>query len=180
MNWRTILMLILLAALVAGAWWLNGFMENQGWVVVENQKWVIAGTGWETLKYAWPVAVIGVLIGGGILYVILGYLYLTATEADHENEIARIKAQKALSDDKAEKAQIRADNSIKSDREALRAQERQLMEREERFKRLEAEAVNRVQVAEERVKEAEKTAAKANTKKQRAEGAMARLRSKPR
>jgi len=112
--------------------------------------------------------------------VILGYLYLTATEADHENEIARINAQKALSDDKAEKAQIRADNSIKSDREALRAQERQLMEREERFKRLEAEAVNRVQVAEERVKEAEKTAAKANTKKQRAEGAMARLRSKPR
>ena len=108
MNWRTILMLILLATLGAGAWWLNGFMENQGWVVVENQKWVIAGTGWETLKYAWPVAVIGVLIGGGILYVILGYLYLTATEADHENEIARIKAQKALSDDKAEKARARS------------------------------------------------------------------------
>ncbi len=54
------------------------------------------------------------------------------------------------------------------------------MEREERSKRCEAEAVKRVQVAEERVKEAEKTEAKANTKKQRAEGAMARLRSKPR
>ena len=180
MNWRTILMLTLLAAFVAGAWWLNGFMENQGWVVVENQKWVIAGTGWETLKYAWPVAVIGVLIGGGILYVILGYLYLTTIEADHENEIARINAQKSLSDDKAEKAKIHADKSIKSDREALRAKERQLMEREERFSRLEVEAVKRVQVAEERVKEAEKTAAKANTKKQRAEGAMTRLRSKPR
>ena len=178
MNWRTILMLALLVALGAAAWWLNGFMETQGWVVVENQKWVIAGTGWKTLKHAWPIAIVGMLIGGGILYAILGYLYLTATDADHENEIARISAQKALSDENAAQAQIRADKSIKTDREALRAQERQLQEREERLKRLEAEAVKRVQAAEERAIEAKKAAAKANTKKQRAEGAMARLRSK--
>ena len=178
MNWRTILMLALLAALGAGAWWLNGFMETQGWVVVENQKWVIAGTGWETLKHAWPIAIIGVLIGGGMLYALLGYLYLTATEADHENEIARINAQKALSDEKAKKAQISADESIKADREDLRAQERRLQEREERLKQLEAEAVKRIQAAEDRAVEAEKSAAKAITKKQRAEGAMARVRSK--
>lgn len=178
MNWRTILMLSLLAALGSGAWWLNGFMETQGWVVVENQKWVIAGTGWETLKHAWPIAVFGMLIGGGVLYALLGYLYLTATEADHKNEIASISAQKALSDENAAQAQIRADKSIKTDREALRAQERQLQEKEERLKRLEAEAIKRVQAAEERTIEAEKAAAKANTKKKRAEGAMARARSK--
>jgi len=58
------------------------------------------------LKYAWSVAVIGALIGGGIFHVILGYLYLTEIKADHENEMAHINAQKALSEDKREKAQL--------------------------------------------------------------------------
>lgn len=178
MNWRTILMLALLVALGAGAWWLNGFMETQGWVVVENQKWVIAGTGWETLQHAWPIAIIGMLIGGGVLYALLGYLYLTATEADHENEIARINAQKALSDEKAKKAQIRADESIKADREALRAQKRKLQEQEDRLKRLEAEAVKRVQAAEDRATEAEKAAHKAKTKQERATFTLRKLKAK--
>jgi hypothetical protein len=162
MNWRISLFLLLLAALGTGYWWLDGVMATQAWAVATDEKWRIAGTGWETLKHAWPVAVAGTLIGGGIVFVFMGYLYMTATDADHENEIARINTHKALSDENAAQAQIRADKSIKADREALRAQERQLEEREERLKRLETEAVKRVQLAEERANEAQKQVEQAN------------------
>ena len=180
MNWRISLFLLILAALGLGYWWLDGFMTTQAWAVVIDGQWRIAGTGWATLKHAWPVAVAGLLIGGGIIFLFLFYLYMTAIDADHKNEIANINAQKALSDDKAENAQIEANKLIKLDREALRAKERQLIEREVRLNSLEAESIKRVQAAEERARKAEKNEAKANTKKKRAEGAMVRLRSKHR
>ena len=103
---------------------------------------------------------------------------MIVTDADQENEIARINAQKALSDENAAQAKIRANKSIKAHRKELRAQERQLEEREERLKRLETEAVKRVQLAEERANEAEKQVASANAKKERATYALRKYKSK--
>ena len=178
MNWRTILMLALLAALGIGSWWLNGLMETQGWVVFKNQKWVIAGTGWETLKHAWPIAIAGMLIGGGILYALLGYLYLNATDADHKNEIDRITAQKALSDEKAKNAMNQANESLKADREALRSYERQLIDKERRLDQLQEEATERVATAESRANDAIQAANDAEKRRQNAAGAAERRRRK--
>lgn len=108
MNWRISLFLLLLAAVGAGYLWLDGVMATQAWAVATDEKWRIAGTGWETLKHAWPVAVAGLLFGGVLVLFTFGYLYLSATDADHENELNRMKAKLEREQKRASSAESRA------------------------------------------------------------------------
>lgn len=178
MKWRVSLLLVVFAGLGAGYWWINGVMATQGWAEIIDGKWRINASGWETLKYAWPVTIVGLLIGGAIAFLFIIYCLAEATDADHQDEIDIIKAHKAASDEDAAQAQNRADRFIKSEQEKLRIYEKKLKEKEERLKSHEAEVVRRIQSAEKRANDAEKKMAFANTKKERATYALSKYKRK--
>lgn len=178
MNWRNTLTFTLFFILIFGAWWLDSVMENQAWATFQNGKWVLSGTGWETLKFAWPVVVAGLLIGSVITFFFTSYLYQIAKDLDHQSEIARISALKALSDEKAETATSKANDLLKVDRDALESYKEELINKERKLNQLQDEAVKRIKSAERCANEAIQIAEDAERRRKNAVGAAERRRRK--
>jgi len=174
MNWRISLFLLLLAALGAGYWWLDGVMATQAWAVATDEKWRIAGTGWETLKHAWPVAVAGLLIGGVLVLFTFGYLYFSATEADHENELNRMKAELEREQKRVSSAESRAKALYQEKMSAAEQIKSSALKTQADAEELKAKAIEAVKQAQKQVEQANLTANDAEKRRQNATAAAAR------
>lgn len=178
MSWRLIFILGLLAALVTGAWWLDGYMETQAWAIAENGQWKLAGTGWETLKHGWPLAVFGCIFGGGIVLLMTVYSYALVESEDHQNEINRLSTQVGEAKQHAAEAEQRAKLSVKKDREALAEREKQLQAHQVQIETALKNAAARVSEAEEKAHQAETLGMGADEKRKRAFNTVERMKRK--
>ncbi len=87
MRW---FLIALLACLLGGLWWyLNSVMPSSIW----TEHYHVPGVepvfyyGWGAATRLWPVVLVGVLVGGGLIWLLFGWFYVRAEKADHQREI---------------------------------------------------------------------------------------------
>ena len=68
MRWTLILFALAVAAI--GIWALNGYLDDQAWMVYNHasDQWELAAEGWGLLLRGWPVLLIGLLAGLALGY----------------------------------------------------------------------------------------------------------------
>lgn len=179
MNFRTFLIITLLAVLSFAGYWL--YINVPSYTLVNQPQggdFQIQATGWEIFWKGWFFTIPSAFLAITFSLIFLVWLYIKADEADHEKEIARMTDMKAVAEEKAKTARDDAEKSLNAHREAVREQERQLEDREKRLARLESDIVKRIQAAEDRAVEAEKAAYKAKTKQERATFTLRKLKAK--
>jgi hypothetical protein len=185
MSWRLLVIFLLLAGIGLGYWWLDNFLLTQAWASHDGKAWQLAAQGWETVLHAWPVALAGLLLGGGLTLVLAVYSYTLAEEADHRQQLHRLQASVESANNAAKLASQRAWEGLEDQRQALENREKQLQsERQLLAQQREAigqqmrQAQEIARAANERVQQAEKDASFAKVKRDRAAGAFHRLKQK--
>ena len=83
----------LLIGLLALAWYVDSLLARTLWVnnfVAETRSgdWY---TGWPILWHAWPLALVGILVGGSFALLGVGLVYGWANEGDQEREMERLR-----------------------------------------------------------------------------------------
>ena len=187
MNWRSVLIILLMLGLVLGYFWLDSYMQTQAWAwaSASNAKWEIKATGWSLILYAWPVALAGLLLAGGVTSIGLVKLYSRLENVDHRNEIQTLKTDLKAAKNDAETAEQREREKLNGERYALENEEKALHQtretifaEQEHAQQMIQEAYEIARMANERVEQAEKTARFAEIKRDRAAGAFHRVKQK--
>jgi hypothetical protein len=185
MNWRSVLIILLMVGLVLGYFWLDSYMPNQAWASVSNSKWEIKSTGWSLILHAWPVAFSGLLLGGGATLFCLVRLYGRLEVIDHRNEIQTLNTTLKAAKNDAETAEQREREKLNGERYALENEEKTLRQtretifaEQERAQQMIQEAHEIARMANERVEQAEKAARFAEIKRDRAAGGFHRIKQK--
>ena len=132
----------LLIGLLALAWYVDSLLARTLWVnnfVAETRSgdWY---TGWPILWHAWPLALVGILVGGSFALLGVGLVYGWANEGDQEREMERLRQVAIEAEQRAEQAEAtaltKAQTALQQEREAVQA--------------LQADAAQRIQLAESR------------------------------
>ncbi|MCL1084337.1 hypothetical protein [Shewanella psychromarinicola] len=185
MNWRSVLIILLMVGLMLGYFWLDSYMQTQAWASASNEKWEIKSTGWSLILYAWPVAFAGLLLGGGVISICLIGLYCRLEGVDHRNEIQTLKTALKTAKYGVETAEQREREKLDGERYALENKEKllyktreKLFADQERAQQIIQEAHEIARMANERVEQAEKAASFAEIKRDRAAGAFHRMKQK--
>ena len=185
MNWRSVLILLLMVGLVLGYFWLDSYIQTQAWASASNDKWEIKSTGWSLILHAWPVAFAGLLLGGGATLIFLVRLYSRLEDVDHRNEIQTLKTALKDARNDAETAEIREREKLNGERYALENEEKALYQareaifaEQEHAQQMIQEAHEIARMANERVEQAEKAARFAEIKRDRAAGGFDRIKQK--
>ena len=185
MNWRSVLIILLMLGLVLGYFWLDSYMQTQAWASASNAKWEIKSTGWSLILHAWPVAFAGLLLGGGATLIFLVRLYSSLESVDHSNEIQTLKTDLQAAKNDAETAEQREREKLNGERYALENEEKLLYQtrekifaEQERAQQMIQEAHEIARMANERVEQAEKAARFAEIKRDRAAGGFHRIKQK--
>ncbi len=78
------------------AWYLNGLLYHSAWIAnyAPGQTPEI-NRGWDILPVAWPLALIGVLVGGGISLPMIWYSYRGADKLARQFEVERRQEEAA-------------------------------------------------------------------------------------
>ena len=179
MNYRLALMLTMFVLLTVTTVTLAFTLPDHGWVTYNNQgKPIDIALGWGILTHLWPIALLGTLISGMILFLIVAYTYQYAEEKDHEAELQTMQNQ-------IDEAKKIANWEIKRVEKSYEAREAKLDKKESELDALRAQSEALQQTLKQelhRVKRVEKTAQievqRATRKKNNAMGAMARRRKK--
>ena len=97
-------------------------------------------TGWPILWHAWPLALVGILVGGSFALLGVGLVYGWANEGDQEREMERLRQVAIEAEQRAEQAEatalINATTALQQEQAVLQAQQ--------------VEAKQRIQLAESR------------------------------
>lgn len=113
----------LLVVLCVLGWYLDGLLTTSAWVsgfdAVDNSGQITSG--WGILRAAWPLALVGVLVGGTLALVGMLMVYSWADDADHANEIERLRHAAIEAEDRAEQADTRAKAEAAAAVQALQA-----------------------------------------------------------
>ena len=132
----------LLIGLLALAWYVDSLLARTLWVnnfVAETRSgdWY---TGWPILWHAWPLALVGILVGGSFALLGVGLVYGWANEGDQEREMERLRQVAIEAEQRAEQAEAtaltKAQTALQQEREAVQA--------------LQADAAQSIQLAESR------------------------------
>ena len=96
----------LLIGLLALAWYVDSLLARTLWVnnfVAETRSgdWY---TGWPILWHAWPLALVGILVGGSFALLGVGLVYGWANEGDQEREMERLRQVAIEAEQRAEHA----------------------------------------------------------------------------
>ena len=99
----------LLIGLLALAWYVDSLLARTLWVnnfVAETRSgdWY---TGWPILWHAWPLALVGILVGGSFALLGVGLVYGWANEGDQEREMERLRQVAIEAEQRAERLERR-------------------------------------------------------------------------
>ena len=108
MNWRTTLIVVLIAALIVLGVWLDELLAARAWGVLTGNTYSVSATGWSILLHAWPIALAGLLIAGCLGTLLLVSMYVRAESADHREVIEVLRSKLNASDERARTAEERA------------------------------------------------------------------------
>lgn len=142
--------------------WLQSVVVYQGFEMLSD--------GLETLWKAWPVLTAGLILG---LIAFLVCLELAGTALERKEERLKAEAEKHLSDELQRLHELNRDKNI-----ALESREAALAEGWQTLRAQEQQAVQVLTAMSARVEAAERKAAEAEARKQRAYGGFERLRRK--
>ena len=128
----------LLIGLLALAWYVDSLLARTLWVnnfVAETRSgdWY---TGWPILWHAWPLALVGILVGGTFSLLGVGLVYGWAEEGDHEREIERLRQVAIKAEQRADQAEATALTKLQQERDVVQA--------------LQAKAEQQIQLADNR------------------------------
>ncbi len=100
MSWRIISALVALVLAGVGLWWLDGIMARQAWAVWTGKTWGLAAQDWALLRYAWPIALAGSLVGAVCTWWGLQWLASRTAAADyHQRRKQLAQAKQHLDND---------------------------------------------------------------------------------
>lgn len=69
-------------------------MPEQGWVQWDGQHWQIVAKGWAVLWYGWPLILVGVTLGWGLVGLVLARTLKLAKEADFKAHIVQLTLER--------------------------------------------------------------------------------------
>lgn len=146
----------LFAILLCGLWWyLDTLLATQGWATMADDKWTLISDGWGILLSAWPLALVGVLIGGiaAIAMVLIAWQY--AEDKDHLKEMTTLQEQLMAAEIRATEAVANAEQRVQA-REQAATRLKQQAERDMTWARqVELQAKKEVLAAQEEVEKAD-------------------------
>lgn len=108
MNWRMILIVVLIAALIVLGVWLDELVAARVWGVLNGNTYSISATGWRILLHAWPIALAGFLVAGSLGTLLLVSVYAIAESADHNEAVQELQKKLNASEERARTADERA------------------------------------------------------------------------
>ena len=89
-------LLVALTLLLGGLYLcLDGILEMRWWVETRPEQTQLQWQGWEAALHAWPLVLVGVLVGGGMVWALFGWAYGHAEEYDHAKEIEQVQQERA-------------------------------------------------------------------------------------
>ena len=89
-------LLVALTLLLGGLYlYLDGILEMRWWVETRPEQTQLQWQGWEAALHAWPLVLVGVLVGGGMVWALFGWAYGHAEEYDHAKEIEQVQQERA-------------------------------------------------------------------------------------
>lgn len=164
------------ALLLTGlAVWLWRIMPLQAWGEWNGQTYALVAEGWEVLYRGWPLALLGALVAGFLLWGLFTWGFSQVVDAEHENALRRLRSEvehhKAASE--AARGVAEADLSHRV-AEAEKARLEAHRASQEAY-RLQVQANEQIEEARERVRVADQTASEAA---RRAKNAIMTLRRK--
>lgn len=152
---KTAVFLLVLLLIGGSAWWLWDYMPDQGWIRFDEQDQAqLVAEGWRTLLHAWPVALVGAVVGLALSSLTLPWLVKAAVSTD-EQLIIRLLRHRL--DDANEyacgiEAQIRRE--LEEERNRLDQVAHQLNRQQESLNLERSELENRVRTAERNARDA--------------------------
>jgi hypothetical protein len=118
----TIVLLVLLV-------WLVRTMPNQAWAVVESDRYRIVAEGWGILLRAWPIALLGMVVGIFVVGAGLVRGLEIAKEQDYLDQIKQLQSERDSAVAKAEnRVKRREAEAIEQERVAFVAEQRATQE----------------------------------------------------
>lgn len=170
MKWRFTFLLVLLAALGTGGYWLDDLLSRYGLAIhTTEREWVVVSYGWDTLYHLWPVALVGVLTGGIIAFVIVMYGYSVAKTLDERGEFFLMRRKVEVTEARAADAERRARANYWDKMKALEAREQATTEAQQAAAHAQQAADARHQHALEDIAQARAAVDRANAAAEDAE-----------
>ena len=118
----------LLTIVLFGLWWyLDNLLAARGWAMLAaNDQWTLVSEGWEILLAAWPLALVGVLVGGIPAFLLVLWVWQYVEEKDHNKEIADHQKELMAAEIRATQAMAEAVAEAKRQTQAEKEEAAQL------------------------------------------------------
>lgn len=100
----------LFAIILFGLWWyLDTLLATRGWATMAaGGQWTLVSEGWGVMLTAWPLALVGVLIGGIPAFFLVGCAWQYVEDEDHHKEITHLQQQLMAAEVRATQAMAKA------------------------------------------------------------------------
>lgn len=145
MNFRLFILLLTLGAIGFCGYWLYMNVPLFGLATWNGAKWDLAAEGWSIFKAGWVFAVPGIALAMTVMFFLQSFLYLHATDTDHDNEIEKLKRD---CKQQIETMQLRLNTAETQARNAMKGAENEYKQRNEQAENLAAQARNELQKAQ--------------------------------
>ena len=178
MTWRGVLLIGLMLLLLAGGVALNTLLYDRALAIHTPNGWQFIATHWAILPQAWPLVILGLLIGGSTAWVAVGTVYLIARDQDHI--IERQQAQQALqaAQTRAEHAEAKALQHYQDRLQRIEQREAAALTQLHQAQEIQSQAKHAVQASQQSVREAQHAQAQAEASRDRAYHGFKRLQRK--
>lgn len=171
LSWRHVLLISLAIVLLTGSYGLHRWLPNYAIAIITPEGWQVIARGWACLLQAWPVVLLGGLLGGFVAWISVLTLHRHALNQDQQETLQRAEQALAAAETRAEQAEQRA-----AEHYHQRLQE--LTHREVAAHQAQQQAHTREHLAEQRIRQAEQAQSEAEARRQRAYHGFKRLQKK--
>lgn len=174
MSWRAAAWLFALALAGLGFWWLDNWIASQGWAVYQGKGWRVIASGWYVLRFAWPVALAGIIPGALLAWYFLDDAASKTAAADYAERQRSIEADRQRLQASAQ----RLDEQRHELHQEHAAKMGEAQRRIEAARAAQERAQQEIAAAQVKATKAEKYAASADRRRQNATAAAGRMRRK--
>lgn len=187
MNFRLFYILLTLAVLGFGGYWLYTNIPLFGFAIWNGNQWSLTETGWSIFTAGWVFFIPGVCVALAVMVPVQLWIYHTAKDADYETEIEALKREHSEKNSRMTQAVIAADHQARTamlaakqefeavTREAEQRTQEALRETQ-KAREIQNQAEQLVKYAKDEVEKASKNAQRATKKKNNAMASAERIK----
>jgi len=174
---KTILTIAALGLAALGLW-LWRVMPDQAWAAWDGERLVVVAEGWAVLWRGWPMALLGLVIGGGLALAVLDWMLGKAVDAEHKAEVERLSGERDAALAARDRARAEAESALAEELAAVERLRTEALRARELGHQAQIEARREVEAAEARALTAESVAHDAVSRAKNAICAMERRKRK--